>query len=218
MRVIDMSLVIILVFGGNKTLARESAPRIVIGAFSQQSLSGWQDQIFNDATQYQWTQEDGVWVLAAHSYNSASGKIKKIRIDLNQTPMLNWRWKIARTAGTINERLKNGDDFPVRVYVIVHSSLKFWQTKALCYIWASQAPPLTSWPNAHNQRIIMIALESGETLATRWVTEKRNIKEDLAYYLKIHSRYIDGIAIMTDSDNTRQVFTGYYGDLYFTTE
>lgn len=218
MRVIDMSLVIILVFGGNKTLAQGTPPPVVIGAFSQQSLSGWQDQIFNQTTQYQWQREDASWVLAAHSHNSASGKIKKIRIDLNQTPMLNWRWKITRTAGTVNEQLKNGDDFPVRVYVIVRSSLKFWQTKALCYVWASQALPLTSWPNAYNQQIMMVALESGENLATRWVTEKRNIKEDLAYYLKIHSRYIDGIAIMTDSDNTQQVFTSYYGDLYFTAE
>lgn len=62
----------------------------------------------------------------------------------------------------------------------------------------------------------MVAMESGPELAGQWVTEKRNVLEDIEKLLDIDKTQIDAIAIMTDTDNSKQSATAYYGDIYFT--
>ncbi|NOY67272.1 MAG: DUF3047 domain-containing protein [Gammaproteobacteria bacterium] len=58
-------------------------------------------------------------ILQAKSSNSASALIKEIRIDLKKYPYLNWSWSIENRLHTTNEKLKSGDDYAARVYVVV---------------------------------------------------------------------------------------------------
>ena len=65
---------------------------------------------------------------------------KKKRIDLHQTPYLNWRWRVDKPLHALDEKTKSGDDYGARIYVVIDGGLFFWNTKAINYVWASASP------------------------------------------------------------------------------
>ena len=65
---------------------------------------------------------------------------------------------------------------------------------------------------------MMLTICSNEDERGRWYTERRNVYEDLKQYHGKEIRYIDAIAIMTDTDNSDGRATSYYGDIYFSSE
>jgi Protein of unknown function (DUF3047) len=193
--------------------------KLMIGSFSAGSLDQWEAKEFKGQTNYQLVDFAGTRVLKAESANSASGLFKEQRIDLQKTPIMSWRWHIKNRLGTnINEQDKSGDDYAARVYVIVSGGLAFWETKAINYVWSSTSPAGKVWPNAYagdNGRMMMIALRSSNDQTGTWYTEKRNILADLKQQFGEDIRYIDAVAIMTDTDDALGKVTAYYGDIYF---
>ena len=65
---------------------------------------------------------------------------------------------------------------------------------------------------------MIVNLRSGNRNAGRWMMEKRNIKEDIKRYFKSDISFIEGIAVMTDTDNSQSAAVAYYGDISFSTE
>lgn len=197
--------------------AEQSEIKLAIGQFSSGSLEHWKSKSFKDQTDYQLTKLENTLVLQAESIDSASGLFKEQHIDLQETPILNWRWRIENRLNTRNEQIKNGDDYAARVYVVINGGVFFWQTKAINYVWANASAKGTVWPNAFaGDHAIMIALRSSADPTGTWFSEKRNILNDLKQYLGENIRYIDAVAIMTDTDNSHGKAVSYYGDIYFT--
>lgn len=192
------------------------AGSLMIGQFSAKDLSGWESKEFAGDTIYSLTRLDGQDVLKAVSDNSASGLFKKIKIDIKKTPYLNWRWRIENRLTPLIETEKSGDDYSARIYIVVSTGIFFWQTRALNYVWSSQAAPASNWPNAfapNNAR--MIAVRTSDHKLATWYHEKRNIYQELKQWLGDEVIAIDAIAIMTDTDNSHSHATAYYGDIYF---
>jgi hypothetical protein len=63
-----------------------------------------------------------------------------------------------------------------------------------------------------------MALRSGGARAGQWLSEKRNIQMDFKHLFGEDIRRLDAVAIMTDTDNSRQAATAWYGDIYFSAE
>lgn len=194
------------------------AETIALSQFATEGLSGWAEKSFYGQTQYTIVERNGDNVLLAESKNSASALYKKIRIDLEKTPYLNWSWLVVKHLGDINERQKEGDDYPARVYVIISGGVFFWKTRAINYVWSSNQPEGSIWPNAYTDNARMIALESGSAFLGQWRTEKRNIRADLRRQFGEDLRYIDGIAVMSDTDNSHGQALSYYRNLFFSSE
>ena len=197
----------------------ESPLPIFISDFSSGDLDQWESKVFSGTTDYQIVSLDNASVLKATSQASASGLFKQQKIDLLQTPFLNWRWRIENSLGKINEQSKAGDDYSARVYVVIDGGWAFWKTKAINYVWVSNSAKGSSWPNAFaGNNAMMLALRSAEDKTSTWYQEKRNIIEDFKALYGIDIRYIDGLALMTDTDNAGGQATAYYGDLYFSAQ
>ena len=193
--------------------------KIIIGDFGADGLSGWEEKSFSGKTEYQLVKEGSATVLKATSQAEASGLFKKKRIDLQQTPYLNWRWRVDRPLHALAEKTKSGDDYGARIYVVIDGGLFFWKTKAINYVWASASPIGESWPNAFaGKSAMMLALRSATDKTATWYQEKRNVYADLKRFFGTEIRYIDAIAIMTDTDNSGKQATAYYGDIYFTSD
>ena len=79
------------------------------------------------------------------SEGGASGLVRRLEVDLQQTPWINWSWKVEHAFEHANEQTRRGDDFPARVYVVVSGGLAFWRTRALNYVWAGTTPRGESW-------------------------------------------------------------------------
>lgn len=195
--------------------AAAAGARVVVGAFGQGDLGGWEEQSFKGRTEYAVTEIDGVGALAAHSRNAASGLYKRTRIDLARTPYLHWSWRIEGTLGDLDETTRAGDDYAARVYVIVSGGLFFWRTRAVNYVWANRRPEGASWPNAFTANARMIAVRSGDALAGRWLAERRDVRADFAALFGEAVRYVDAVAVMTDTDNSGAEARAYYGDIWF---
>jgi hypothetical protein len=189
---------------------------VAAGRFSAGDLQGWETKAFSGQTQYTLTSDDGRRVLSARSESSASGLVRNIDVDLRKTPYLTWHWKVDNLIKKgADERVKQGDDYPARVYVIVSGGFAFWNTRSINYVWSSSQPVETVWPNAFTDRNLMVAVQSGTENLGRWVVQKRNVREDFKRYLGIEVDEINAVAIMTDTDQTGSTVTGSYGDITF---
>lgn len=186
---------------------------VSIGQFSNGNLQDWKNKSFAGETQYQLVQQDGRRVLQADSKGTASGLYREITIDLERTPYLNWSWRVNNVLKGIDERTKAGDDYPARVYVVVSGGIAFWKTRSLVYVWSSRQPVGRTWDNAFTGNVKTIALRSGN--GKGWVNEKRNVREDFKRLFGDDIKQIDAVALMTDTDNSHQAATAWYGDIYF---
>ncbi|MGZ5056429.1 MAG: DUF3047 domain-containing protein [Methylobacter sp.] len=190
--------------------------KLPIGEFSRNRLHGWEHQRFKGETRYQLQTLDGVVVLKADSQSAASGLFKEQRIDLEQTPFLNWSWRIASRLRRLNEQSKAGDDYAARVYVVVKGGLAFWQTRAISYVWAGNSAKDSVWPNAFaGSHAMMMALRGPEASTNVWYSEKRNVRADLQKLFGEDLRFIDAVALMTDTDNGGGQVSAFYGDIWF---
>ncbi|WP_432743201.1 DUF3047 domain-containing protein [Methylobacter sp. G7] len=191
-------------------------PKLMIGEFSRNRLDGWEHKSFKGETRYRLQTLDGVAALKADSQAAASGLFKEQRIDLEQTPFLNWSWRIANRLTGLNEQSKTGDDYAARIYVVVKGGLAFWQTKALNYVWAGNTAKDSVWPNAFaGDHAMMLALRGQEAALNVWHKEKRNVKADWQQLFGENIRAIDAVALMTDTDNNGGQVSAFYGDIWF---
>jgi len=206
--------IVLLTVLAAQNLAAE--PKLMLGEFSRNRLDGWERKDFKGETRYRLQTLDGVVVLKADSHAAASGLFKEQRIDLEQTPFLNWSWRIADRLSGLNEQSKPGDDYAARIYVVVKGGLAFWQTKAINYVWAGNTAKDTVWPNAFGgDHAMMMALRGPEAALNVWYTEKRNVRADLQKLFEEDLRAIDAVALMTDTDNSGGHVLAYYGDIWF---
>ncbi len=191
--------------------------KLLIGQFSVGDLKDWQAKSFQGETRYRISDDGGRRALFADSQGTASGLYREIRVDLRRTPWLNWSWRVDQILDGVDERSKGGDDYPARVYVVVSGGAALWKTRSLIYVWSSHQAVGTTWSNAFTSKARVMALRSGTQDAGRWVNEKRDIRADFRQLFGEDIEVIDAVALMTDSDNSGQQATAWYGDLYFTT-
>jgi hypothetical protein len=195
------------------------ADELPVGNFSTSTLEGWKDKVFSGKTLYQLVQLEGKKVLEARSQNSASGLIKKIHVDIKKYPYLKWNWRIENRLHIQNEKVKSGDDYGARIYVVVDGGILFWRTRAVCYVWANGASKGEVWENAFaGKNAMMMALRNSQDKISTWYFEKRNVYEDLKRLFGTEFHFIDAVGLMTDTDNSHGQVTAYYGDIYFSEE
>ncbi len=199
------------------TPATQSQKRI---HFSNQELLQFKRQSFAGETQYQLVTQGDRSVLKAEAQGQASALYRKIDIDLTQTPILKWHWRVDKVLSVDNPRQKNQDDYPARVYVVVRDGFFPWQVLSLNYVWANHALAQdsvhTSWTNPYTERAMMIPLRDRQDGVNVWHSERVNIVEDFKRYFGKSVERIEGIAIMTDADNTGGHVIAFYDGLTFT--
>lgn len=190
---------------------------VMIGNFSGSGLLNWQTIEFSGRTEYKITSVSKKVVLRAQSNNSASGIICKQRIDLYLTPILKWQWRVDKALSGTHEKQHAGDDFVARLYVVIDGGLFFWKTKALNYVWSNKIPIDELWQNPYGgSSTMMIAVRSNDSPLKTWFSETRNVYKDLERAFGYPVRYIDAIAVMSDTDDTSSNALAFFGDIYFT--
>lgn len=196
-----------------------AASDIIIGDFSN-GTNGWEERQFSGETRYDVVQLGERTVVEAVADASASALYREIEIDLKSTPYLHWTWRIEAPLGAdTDERSKAGDDYPARLYVVRDGGLAFWRTRALNYVWSSAQPVGTRWDNAYaggNAR--MWALDSGPEKAGEWVSHVRDVRADWLAAFGEDIDTLDGVALMTDTDDTGGVARAWYAEIRFSAQ
>jgi len=207
--------VLVLAIGLLPGSLQASQDRHTIGNFSAGDLSPWKEKVFKGHTLYTLKTTENGTVLHADSQGTASAFYNDIRIDLDKTPCLNWSWQIDHALDGLVETTKSGDDFAARIYVVVSGGLAFWNTRALNYVWSGSQPVGSSWPNAFTEKSFNVVVQSGPNKTGQWVHYSRNVRADFLSIMGQEFHSIDGIAIMTDTDNSSRSATANFGDIHF---
>lgn len=182
-------------------------------AFSASGLEGWKTERFSGQTHYHIVTAGDQRVLAAHTRHAASGLGWEGDIALAETPWLHWCWRVSNTFEGIDETIKAGDDYPARVYAVARTGRLPWQVQALNYVWASEQPQGSDWPNAFTQRAHLMALQSGDAQLNQWLAESRHLAQDFQRYFGNTDPRVVALALMSDSDNAGGEAKAWYSDL-----
>ena len=189
---------------------------VPIGDFNKTSLDGWEPHTFVGETTYQLYSVADKMVLRASSQKSASALIYKIKVDLRETPILNWSWRKLKAMNPGDETLKQGDDFSARVYVIREGGVFFWNTRALNYVWSADHRKGEVWDNPFaGHRAKMISMRDADDSIETWYREHRIIAQDMRDILGEEPGFIHAVAIMTDTDNSGLEAMAEYGNIFF---
>ena len=218
------------------------AGQIEAGLFSSASLDqtsphDWQPLTFSRIerhTEYSLVEEEGTVVVKAVSEQSASGLTRTLSIDPAVYPVIQWRWKVNNVLDGGDVTRKDGDDYPARIYISfafdperagVLQRLEYEAARlifgpdvpyrAISYIWGSNSPVGTVVENPYTGRAMMFVVESGSEKLQQWLTESRNVYVDYKTAFGEEPAKITGVAIMTDTDNTRESAVAWYGDIIF---
>ncbi len=207
------------------------------GTIGQALPDGWKPLTFKKVskqTTYETVKDGETIVVKASSESSASGLTKEVKIDPREYPIVRWRWKVENLLKNSDVSRKDGDDYPARLYLTFEydpdkvgfsKKLKYKAGRALFgdipiaalnYIWETKAPVGTIVENAYTDFAQMIVVESGPQKVGTWVQEERNIYEDYKQAFGEEPPMLNGVAIMSDTDNTKERATAYYGDITFT--
>ena len=156
--------------------------------------------------------------LKAEANNAASGLGKQIKINLNSTPIINITWKVEKNLDGIKENTKKGHDFAGRVFVIKKTGATPLSNRAVNYVFSSNNKVGNNWPSPYTKKSIDNVLSTTIDHMNEWVTVKANVKKDFKKFHDLDVNEIDGIAIMTDTDNSKMTAITYYQNIYFSAE
>ena len=153
--------------------------------------------------------------LKSEANNAASGLGKEIIIDLNKTPFINITWKIEQDLNGIKENSKKGHDYAARVFVIKKTGATPLSNRAINYVFSSNNDVGLNWPSPYTKKSIDNVLASTKKNMNEWVTVKANVKEDFKRFHNLDVKELDGVAIMSDTDNSKMKSIAYFQNIYF---
>ena len=202
--------------------------------FGQQE-AGWVhvplSKLKND-TVYTLIQADGRTILRGVADRSASFFVARFQPFMDVPASISWQWKTYLLVPGADNRDKKREDAPLRVMVGFDGDRtklpdvekkRFKRAKALTgrdlpfallmYIWSEQLPVNTVIPSAHTSQIKMLVVASSARDLGNWQTVRRNLSEDYRRAFGTDPGSIVGVAVMTDTDNTRTQATGEYADI-----
>ena len=156
--------------------------------------------------------------LKAVADNAASGLGKEVKINLNKTPFINITWKIEKDLAGIKEDTKKGHDFAARVFAVKKTGATPLSNRAINYVFSSNSSVGSNWPSPYTKKSIDNVLSTTKNNLNKWITVKANVKEDFKNFHDLDVNELDGLAIMSDTDNSKMRAVSYFQNIYFSSE
>jgi hypothetical protein len=159
---------------------------------------------------YSIQEADGLRFLHAIAKNLGIQAAKQYEWDPRTYPMLAWSWRPVEFPAGSDERQSKTNDSAVSVYAVFpHSPLS---VKALKYIWSAVVPVGTRLSSSAGLTQVLV-LRSGTQKKGAWTEERVNILENFKkFFEEAETPKASGIAVLTDSDDTKSTAQGDYAN------
>ena len=216
MKFLARVLIIILFF-----VSPSFADRINVFEFTETELLNLEVRKVRGAenkTEYSIGSNDNGNYLKAVADNAASGLGKEVKIDLNKTPFINITWKVEKDLSGILENTKKGHDFAARVFVIKKTGATPLSNRAINYVFSSNNDVGFNSLSPYTKKSIDNVLATTKLNLNEWVTVKANVKKDFKKFHNLDVNKLDGLAIMSDTDNSKMKSITYYQNIYFSAD
>ena len=141
--------------------------------------------------------------------------VKEIKINLNETPFLNITWKVEKDLSGIKEDSKKGHDYAARVFVVKKTGATPLSNRAMNYVFSSNSDINTYNPSPYTKKSIDYVLSTTKDNLNKWVTVKVNVRDHFKKFHNLDLYEINGVAIMSDTDNSKLSSIAYYQNIYF---
>jgi hypothetical protein len=166
---------------------------------------------------FQVVEADGqrVFQLKSEGDSSTISRDIKGQVNLQQTPILEWRWKVTRLPRGADARKSATDDEAGQIYVAWPRFPEALRSRIIGYIWDSTAPAGSIFKSGKTSTVTYVVVESGSAKLGQWITEQRNVVED---FKKIYGEAPENPAVLSisiDSDDTRSSAETFVGAILF---
>lgn len=179
---------------------------------------GWEKQAWGNPT-YDFTvvERDGQRALHLKSVGDSSNIHKDIRgkVRLADTPVLEWTWKVESLPKGADARRSVTDDQAAQVYVVWPRFPQAVRSYVIGYIWDTTAPAGAVVRSQRTGTVTYVVVRSGAADLGKWLTERRNVRED---FKRIHGEEPDdpgGVSIAIDSDDVKGTAESLVGRIQF---
>jgi hypothetical protein len=215
--------------------AQEDLPKFSIQKPRNGMPDGWsfyRIAPYKKNTIYRLENYQGRTVLSANSKTSASGLAVKLRPRSAQNLWLQWEWKAVGAMPQADNADSQHDDAPLRLLVAFDGNKSKLPLKekltfemahlisgqempyaTVMYIWSGKSAPNTVLSNAHTSRVKMIVVDSGSNNLGEWRKHERDLVADYKLAYGETPGNVVGIALLTDTDNTKSEVRALYGDI-----
>jgi hypothetical protein len=163
-------------------------------------------------------EDEGRRALQLRSAGDHSTIAKRLHVDLERTPMLEWSWRVATLPAGADARRRETSDVAADVLVIWPRFPAMLRSRLIGYVWDASAPAGTVFKNPKTSTVTFVILQSGPANLGRWMTERRNVAED---YRRIHGDKLENpgaIALSIDSNDTHSSAESAVGAIAFTAD
>lgn len=185
-------------------------------------------------TQYRVREWQGEIAVEAVANASMALLVRPLQVDLQRTPVLCWRWRVDAPLRTADMASKAGDDYAARLYLsfslptaslslLTRAQLALARARygaqvpdaALNYVWDNRYPIGTQRSNTYTERTQMWVLRSGAADAGHWVSERRDIPQDVQQAFGPIPAQLSSLALGADTDNTGEQAHAGFAQLHF---
>jgi hypothetical protein len=179
---------------------------------------GWKGQQWGSPAYDFTVVEDGgkkvLHLKSAHDGSTISKEVKG-KVNLKDTPILEWSWKMVALPKGGNSCVKTTDDQAGQVFVMWPRFPEQVRSRIIGYVWDSTLPVGTSCQSEKTPMVHYIVLRSGTAEVGKWITERRNVRDD---YRKVYGADPDdpgAVSVSIDSNDTHSVSEAFVGAIFF---
>jgi len=191
---------------------------VKIFEFTNEEMKTLQVRKVKGKTTYTFGSNENGNYLKAEAEGKASGLGKEVKINLIKTPFINITWKVEKDLSGIIENSKKGHDYAARVFVVKKSGVTPLSNKAINYVFSSNNSVGENWPSPYTKKSIDYVLSTTNEHQNEWVTVKANVREHFKNLHDLDVKELNGVAIMTDTDNSKLKAISYYQNIYFSSD
>ena len=194
------------------------AEKIIVFNFTEDEFKTLQvKKVKGEITWSLGSNENGNFIKA-EAEGKGSGLGKEVKIDLLKTPFINITWKVEKDLSGIDEKTKKGHDYAARVFVIKKTGSTMLSNRAISYVFSSNQNVDENWRSPYTKKSVDYVLSTTKENLDTWVTVKANVKDHFKKFHDLDVVDLTGVAIMTDTDNSKLKAISYYQNIYFSAE
>jgi hypothetical protein len=200
------------------------AADVTVEDWSQQTLghkgvpAGWKSQNWGSPRyDFAIVANEGGKALHLKSANEGSTIVKDVKgkVNLKETPILEWTWKVTALPKGGNSCKKATDDQAAQVFVAWPRFPEAVRSRIIGYVWDSTAPVGTICKSEKSGTVTYVVLRSGPAELGKWLTERRNVVED---FRKVYNDDLEppgAVSVAIDSNDTQSTSESFVGPIFF---
>jgi len=162
-------------------------------------------------------EDGGKKVLHLKSKNEGSTINREVKgkVNLKDTPVLEWSWKMVALPKGGNSCVKATDDQAGQVFVLWPRFPEQVRSRIIGYVWDTTQPVGTTCKSEKTGMVTYIVVRSGTAEAGKWFTERRNVRDD---FKRVYGEDADNPAVVSiaiDSNDTNSYAEAFIGPIAF---